>query len=212
MTAVNLIPIHRRNARRRRVRLRRWVAGAAAYAILLVIGYGACRTVWATGGDLTAELDDTAGQIDLANEAIAALGKEMAQARLMLGASQRLVNQPDWSVLLVLISETLDDKIVLKRCRLQPLAEQRPGQGPTGYNDARTPGIPPSQMPNAFVLALNGYGQSSEDVSSFVLRLEQTGLFAQVTVRHTNREPFLANEAIAFELVCTLEHKGDTTR
>jgi hypothetical protein len=42
-------------------------------------------------------------------------------------------------------------------------------------------------------------------VSQFVLRLEQTGLFESVELVKTNREPFLATDAVAFKLDCQLK-------
>ena len=208
MISVNLIPTHRRNARRRRVRVRRWAAVCVAYALVLFVSYGVCRAVWDAGHDLVRELDEVTEQIDQSNQAIAALGPEMAQARLTLDASQGIVDQPDWSVLLALMAKTLGDEIVLKSCRLQRRTDARAeARRPDG-----APAQPAGEMPEAFTVALSGYGQSPQAVSRFVLRLERTGLFEQVKVRATNREPFLATDAIAFQIEGTLAEKGGAAR
>ena len=208
MSDVNLIPAHRVDARRRRVRLRRWAAASAVYAGVLLTGYGICRAVWVDGRDVSGELDEAAQQIEESNQAIDSLSKELARAKLMLGASRKVVDQPDWSVLLELVGRTLGDQIVLKRLQVGQLASQesrapssRRGRGPSQAALLR-------EMPEAFALELAGYGRSSEAVSQFVLRLEHTDLFNRVTVRKTNREPFMADEAIAFEIACTLDGEG----
>ena len=210
MAGVNLIPMQRRVARRRQARLRKWTGACAAYAVVLLVGYGACRGVWITGGDLAAELDEVAQQIDQSNASITALGADMAQARLMLDASRRVAEQPDWSVLLALLPETLGDEIVLKRCQLQRLTEYARAASRT--DETGTPARPQNGMPSGFTAVLQGYGRTPESVSRFVLRLEGTGLFSRVNVRRTNREVFLGSDAIAFSVECALEQKRERPR
>ena len=208
MVDFNLIPAHRVDARRRNVGLRRWAIVCIAYAAVLGAGYGVCRGVWVDSRDLDEELAETARQIDESNQAIDVLGQELATARLMLDSTMKVVDQPDWSVLLALIGRTLGDQIVLKRCQLQQSEDQQLHGPATRHSRRGQQAALLSEMPDAFTLALNGYGRSPESVSEFVLRLEQVGLFKRVAVLTTNREPFMSGEAIAFEIACTLGDKG----
>ena len=206
MSDVNLIPAHRVNARRRRVRVRRWAVALAVYAGVLLTGYGVCRAVWVDGRDVSSELNEAAQQIEESNQAIDSLGKELARAKLMLSASRKVVDQPDWSVLLELTGRTLGDQIVLKRLQVGQLSNEESRAQSSRRGPSRAALL--REMPEAFSLELAGYGRSSEAVSQFVLRLEQIDLFKRVTVRKTNREPFMADDAIAFEIVCTLDGEG----
>ncbi len=67
-------------------------------------------------------------------------------------------------------------------------------------------------MPDVFTLELAGYGRSPEAVARFVLRLEGTRLFEQVKIRSTDRQPFRADDAIAFKIGCTLGKEGESGR
>ncbi len=206
MRSVNLIPKHRRQTRRRTVRLRRWTIICITYVAVLALGYGMCRAVWLDNRDLAAELLDVEEQIEGSNQAIDSLTLELSEARVMLDASRRAVHQPDWSVLMALMSKALDEQIVLKEFRLGRMLNVE-SQGPTARRSrAGRTGLL-NEMPAAFTLELNGYGRTPKAVSGFVLRLEQTDMFKQVTQRSTNREPFMAGDAIAFRITCTLDSR-----
>ena len=212
MADSNLIPAHRRDARRRSVRLRQWAAVCIVYAGVLGVGYGICRGFWVEAGDPTEELAEVAQQIDQSNQAIDVLSEELATARLMLYSTLKVVDQPDWSVLLALTAQTLGDQIVLTKCQLLELTQEesfapatRHGRG-GGHTALR------HEMPDAFTLELSGYGRSPEAVARFVLRLERTRLFNEATIRRTDRQPFRAGDAIAFDIGCTLGGKGDSYR
>ena len=210
MADSNLIPAHRRDIRMRGVRLRQWVVVCIVYTVVLGLGYGICRGFWIEAGDPTTELGEVAKQIDQSNQAIDVLSQDLATAKLMLDATLRVVDQPDWSALLALTARTLGDQIVLTQCQVLELTEgdsftpaARHGRG-GGRTALR------HEMPDAFTVELSGYGRSPQAVARFVLRLEETRLFEQVTVRSTDRQPFREGDAIAFAIGCTLGGKGDS--
>ena len=68
MTSFNLIPGHRREARRRQRRTRVWAIACAGYATVLLGGYVLCRATWsgpdsALAGDLVEAAAQTQQQI-----------------------------------------------------------------------------------------------------------------------------------------------------
>src|SRR5260370_38207947 len=59
-------------------------------------------------------------------------------------------------------------------------------------------------MPARAIVRIQGYGRSQAVVAQFILRLEQTGLFDDVVLVKTNREPFLDDHAMSFQVECQL--------
>ena len=104
--------------------------------------------------------------------------------------------QPDWSLLLALLSRTLGDQAVLRSVGLEYAPEAFEETAPSA---PEAPNEPPP-----VTLELSGLGQTQYVVSRFVLRLEQTPLFESVRLIDTRREPFLAGHAVAFRIECVL--------
>ncbi len=122
-------------------------------------------------------------------------------------ASGRAVGeQPDWSLLLAMLSSALGDETVLRSIRLQAPPEAAPGAAggsgtPGGAAAART--LQP------ITLEVTGLGRTQQVVSEFVLRLEHTPLFEMVRLVDTRREPFLNDHAVVFRIECVLDAGGE---
>src|SRR5436190_9195882 len=178
MKCVNLIPAHRRDARRRRARVRRWLAVCVAHTGLLCAAYAACR------GSLLNNADDAGDQLARAtrqaeesDRTIAVLRPQVTEAQAKLGVARTVSGQPDWSLLLSIVSRTLGDDIVLSGCSLQPekiAPGARPAAAPAN-GAAKT-----SAEVQRRTLALGGFGKSQSEVTQFALRLERLGLFERV--------------------------------
>ena len=112
MTSISLIPAYRRDARKRHRRLRRWGATCAGYVAFLVATYAFCTAVWgANGRTLDSQFQHTAGEIAQADQKIIALEKELRHNERLLAANRVLADQPDWSLLLALLSHALQDDV-----------------------------------------------------------------------------------------------------
>ncbi len=194
-TCVNLIPATRRDARRRRGRLRIWGAVFVIYGLAWVAGAVAGQVAYhGVDRGLSGELDEANARVAGAKAKVAALRAELAAAEADLKANRAVGKQPDWSVLLALLSTTLGDEIVLRSCRLDaPAAEGRAGSAAGG-----------SQPEPDVRLELSGYAQSQQAVAKALLQLEATPLFAEVKLLDTRREPFLAGQAVTFRVHCVL--------
>ena len=205
MVGVNLIPAYRHGARRRSKRLRRWTGVCAAYAAVLLVVYGGARAVWGGGGRaIEEEAARAAVQISESAERITQLQQKLFESQRLLAANRVLADQPDWSLLLAMLSDALGEEIVLKSCKLHPAGAPR---GPAAFLSG-----PAADPEGGFRLAITGYGRSLTVVSQFVLRLERTRLFQEVRTVKTNREAFLAGRAIAFELDCVLANRGEAKK
>jgi Tfp pilus assembly protein PilN len=196
MDRINLIPERRRLARRRRGRCRVWAASALGYSVLVVAvcfmyrGLGAHADTKALAEEL-AGLDAELIQIQAEQSAIK---PELSEQKLILAAGRSITDQPDWSRLLAyLADEALGDTIVLSGCSLSPAQ----GQG-------QAHGLQESPL----VVTLKGYAKTTPEVSQFMLRLEESGLFDRVSLKRTNREPYMDGQAIAFEASCLMDNSG----
>ncbi len=218
MRSVNLIPMPRREARYRRLRIRGWVMGMAMYVAVLI---GACvivQVAW-SGSDraVADELASVQKQIATTNQQLSIIQPELLEARSQLEASRAVAIQPDWSVLMMLLSRLRGEAIVFERLLLAPLKIEPPKPA------AKKPGAPPrpgsaaakkaqeedARKPMHYGLQLTGLGRSQQDVSDFVLRVEQSGLFDSVKLVETTRFPFGTAHAISFKIECEMREKRE---
>jgi len=196
MQSANLMPRHRLDARQRRNRLRLWLAGGSIYAALVLGGYVLCCSLWAGNPDaLTEELQDASRRIGQSRSAASNLQRELAAAEATLKANESVGKQPDWSLLLRLLSKCTGPDVILRQCRLNGESSQPARDGSSKR---------PDQGEGRFILRLAGYGQAQASVSKFVFALEQTTLFEEVKLVRARREPFLSGHAVAFQVDCVL--------
>ncbi|MDP6543721.1 MAG: PilN domain-containing protein [Phycisphaerae bacterium] len=201
------MPAPRRQAKACRTRLRQWLAPSAAFVGMLVIVCITCHRTWGVGPDpLGDEMLMTRDRIAASEETIEGLQKRLTASRWRLDTCKGIGQQPDWSVLLKLLSDGLGDEVVLRNCELNEMLI------PNGAAPARivaplvsTPGVSEDNKQLAFGLSVSGYGRSQTAVSQFVLRLERSGMFDSVRLVSTTREAFLNSKAVAFQVKCTLE-------
>ena len=216
MRRVNLLPAYRIRARERGARARRWVGACAACGALVVAALVGARAV---RGDedrrLAAETQRLTREVATLERAHAALVPQAAEAQADLDANLSITAQPDWSLLLAMVSLSLDEEVVLNACELEvaaPLAAAPSVAAPAPAAPARGGKPPPAAAaprPEVGpVLRVGGFGRSQGSVAQFALRLEQTGLFDRVSMMKANREPFLAGEATAFRIDCALKARA----
>ena len=121
MSGVNLIPRPRRQAAAARKRVRRWGWGVAGYVALLLASYaGLAAAMTVDGDDNSLLLEKTNRQIDELNNSAASLRPQLAEAQTKLSVARTVGDQPDWSLMLAIISSTVDDEIALTAAKLEP--------------------------------------------------------------------------------------------
>jgi Tfp pilus assembly protein PilN len=215
MNGVNFIPRARRELAERRRRVRTWASGVAAYALLGAVVLAASGTGAVVEDPSVAQkLAQLPGEIDASRRALTNLKAQLTEAQAKLDAARAVAEQPDWSVLLGLLAQSLGEEIVLTSCKLdadplagdRPLNGPRPGATPGSGAGAKPPEPPPPPSLNGarYTVLLSGLGRTQSSVSQFVLRLEELGLFERVTILKTNREMFGEHESIGFRLEATI--------
>ncbi len=208
--SVNLVPKQRQEARCRNSRIKFWVSSCGGYALLWLIALIFVNVIGvadpeALGSDLE-EINERAKAVEAE---LAQLRSDLGRSNAELAASQKIGFQPDWSVLLSLLSTTIGDSIVLRDCQL--LTNQ--ASDSSSSKNARPTFLQEEETAKESVAGLGsvelliaGLGLSQQDVSEYVLRLEQLELFNQVKLVETRREPFLDSQAIAFHIQCNFNN------
>ncbi len=216
MNLTNLMPIARQQQRVCRVRLRAWAVACGLLGFTL-----AATAVWsrcAAGDDKPipfVELSRVSQQISRDAEAAHDLQSRIALVRHEMQSVRFVSDQPDWSLLLQLVSNSLGDDVVLKSCDLTHRAEAPVPMSARDLHPAPVATVHPAPEPphrETLILHLAGFARSQAEVSNFVLRLEAIGLFQNVKLLQSARQPLLAGEAIGFELECPIRAGQESQR
>ncbi len=199
-TGVNLIPAARRQAKQRQVRVRLWLTGCVVYTALWFAAFVAAQVVVRSEDRaLRATFVEASAQVQEAEKTVAALRGRIGRDEARLASGHAVGEQPDWSLLLAMLSSALGDETVLRSIRLQAPPEAAPGGPGGGGGSAVARTLPP------ITLDLTGLGRTQQVVSEFVLRLEHMPLFKQIRLVDTRREPFLNDHAVVFRIECVLD-------
>ena len=133
-----------------------------------------------------------AAEIDQNTKAVATAGAQLDALRIQLASNRHVLSQPDWSLLLALLSKQAGDQIVLASCTLNG-------------NDAAPGTATPQPQSRGLILHLSGNGKTNQSITDFVLRLENTHLFSKVTLVDTANVSFLGGDAYSFRIDCPLD-------
>lgn len=215
MKAINLIPAYHLLARRRRARIRVWASICGVYGLLILGTIGAFHVVYGKSGRVVAgELARVVRELDQDSKTMASLQPELAELQLQLEASRAVAVQPDWSVLMALMGRLKGEATVLSRATLtpiQPLNEPKPvvktgakSGGPTVATVLSKKPEPAARKSLNFKIELTGLGRSQSDVSQYVLRLEETGLFQRVKLVETTLGKFNDAQVVSFRVECLM--------
>ncbi|MFW5839732.1 MAG: hypothetical protein ACOCZE_04050 [Planctomycetota bacterium] len=205
MQSVNLIPAPRRKAQSRARKLRRYGCFCALYAGVLVAIYAFCYSAW--GGravPIASEMRRVSTRIKSVGDEIRRLKAQIQADRLKLAANHAVSNQPDWSLLLFSMSNSIDETIVLRRILLKP-AEQTDAEGRAVPVDVTS--MPPelaSGRVGTYQLEVSGWAGDQAAVWDLALQLERTGLFETVKVADSRGEVFMNRSSTGFALLCRL--------
>jgi len=195
---INLLPARRRQILRTRALLRIWTVVLPAYCVLLLAVCVAARMVLTAPGSADdRELQSARQSARQTEVSLAVAKKDLASLQTKQRMVSTFIDQPDWAAFLRLIGKPLGDNLVLREVKLQQTSANQ--RGPT----AASP-----RSAGAFRLELRGLARSQIDLSSYVKGLEETGLFDEVNLLRTGREPFLTGTATSFERNCLVLEPG----
>jgi Tfp pilus assembly protein PilN len=181
LNSVNLIPATHRDAQRRRRRIHRWIVAGIGWCAMLVAACATTQIVWSHPAVASvATLDGMRARAAEINAALAKLKIEQAEIDRVKLTAATMKDQPDWSILLAMISHSVGEDVILRDIEL----------------------LPDPKIQNQSTLRLRGIAPSGTGVSQYVLRLQNTQIFDEVKLVRTEREPILETSASSFEIAC----------
>jgi Tfp pilus assembly protein PilN len=181
----NLIPVHRqlRNARSERLRAWGWACGVTMCIVTvwwLGCGTGSSRAAAPPPEAFT----KTSAEISQANEESARLRRQLAELKEQVVARQSVSQRADASVLLAVLAQATGEDIVVERCELA-------GRDPKAEGSAQ-------------ILRLNGAARNQPAVASFLLALEGTGLFKNVSLVRSGQQQLNNTQIASFQVECVI--------
>jgi hypothetical protein len=197
MRGVNLIPTARLQTKRLRRRLRAWTAAIVGWTCIVLGACAAARLL--LGPDRAAavadELARTQAQVVQVRSQASQVAKQLFEADATRRGAEALVDQPDWSILMSGVAALTGDDLMLREFHLTPAEETGARAGASAQ---------PTTRPAHYELRLRGLGRQQQAVGQFVVRLQQLGLFDEVRLARSGREPLGNSSVIGFEITCTL--------
>jgi hypothetical protein len=197
----NLIPHARQLARRRAACVKLWSTIVPGAAALLMGAYGYLRASWPTEtSSLQEELESREERITLKQSESERLRSDIESVQRLIRAKEAVGQQPDWGVLLLLVSARLGDEVVLQSCVLDPVSQQ----------DGKPVSVAGTR-PTSFRLTLGGVGKDQRAIADFVRSLDNQDpgrLFDRVSLLECRRTPFAGREAMSFRIECALSDLG----
>jgi len=186
------------------MRISLWIGASASYALLVILFcvVSVARYKVANQDDLEAKIQTVVNEIAMSKRNLEALNEEYDEAERALQAANALGLQPDWSILLTALASQMGDSIVLQSCELVPITPEPAPDVPAPVLTHDPQGV------DGFTLKVAGFGRTQRDVSEFVLRLEGMVLLDSVSLISSRREPFLTENAIVFEVRCSITGSG----
>lgn len=193
MKPVNLIPLERQRASKRKIANRKWMQGTGLYCIAVIIAT-ICSRVFTTdpGIVIAQQIKDTQDKIIAGETKLIEINNSIKTAQVSLIANQQLRDQPNWSVLLKLIASKMGKSIVLTRCDLIPIFASEPAK--QGH----------VKEPISYDFIIEGQGRSMIQINTFVLSLEETKIFNQVNLDESHHQLFSNTQSNYFRLRCVL--------
>lgn len=194
---VNLLPLARRRAARRRLRTRLWAAVGAAWAGTIIAVYiPFAATKQREDAAIEGGMAQVSQRIDSATKILAALRSQNLAAVTTLTAARAVADHPDWGVLLDMLGRTRGEGIVLERVELTPVS-------PSSAR-AQAPADPAVPHSGGLAIGIEGAGESPSAVTEFTLKLERSGLFDRVTLLETKARSLRGSDRTSFKLQCTI--------
>jgi Tfp pilus assembly protein PilN len=197
MNRTNLIPLQRQLRDERIARLKRW-AWTTSGLCLFVVAAIACCAAWTTQstGPTSEDFAKVATDLSKANQEAGTLRADLNVETQRLRSRQLIFEQPDYSLLLRLIAQQVDDDVVLSRCEFRQAGTERTDRVEIGsVKDQKSKTKTDS-------LQIWGFARSQPAVAAFMLQLESTGIFQKVSLLRSSEQPLLNGQVAAFEIQC----------
>lgn len=202
MIGVNLLPLERQQARSARRRAGRWALAVGAYAAVLVPAAIVLSPSVGEAARLTNEqIKAAAERIERAENGLRELRPQLMRTRRQVEATRAVCEHADWSILLALYAAHRNGEIGIESCEITTPRSEPAAQAP----NAKPAKTEKPQADPGVQVALTGFGITPGAVTTFALRLEESGVFSSVRIAETTPRDVHGVSATWFRLRCTLQ-------
>ena len=204
MIGVNLIPWSVQVAQRRRLHIQRWAAAALIAGALLCVPAMFDRVRQAEASELG--LHNQRLQVQLADlrRDVRSISARAEQAQLQIKRAEALRSKRSWSALIALIGQCTSDGSWLTSIATDPPTAPHGGSRTSarpGSNE-KSGGSTSIVIEAPRRLRISGYATDAVEPLTFVTNLKSAGVFRDVILESTRREPVLDGSYFRFSVVC----------
>ena len=201
MNRINLIPTRCLSRARVRLHMRTALSMLTVWGILTGSIATFCWFAYqgAAGDPVASRLEKIQQQITQTQDKTQRVKLELAEVRSRWEANRSVSEQPDWGVLLSLLSDKKDKAITLTAVRLHPITETITPPKKTGRAVTT-----PEKVMVGYRVSLDGLASSQDLVSRYLIELERTGVMTNVVLIESRLEKINGASATAFHIECEL--------
>lgn len=183
MLSINLLPMPYVLAERTRRRLAGWAKWTGVVMTLMVaVSAGGAYALRPRATPVGERIEALQVQVREQGEALGAIGAQIRKTQVEVQAAQAVGVHPDYSVLLDVLARARQGQVALEAVEVKTVT----------LTEAPRPGVPKGAKPatrTEIQLELSGVAASPGEVPGYLLRLEESRLFATVTLVETSARP-----------------------
>lgn len=181
LPVANLLPPKGRHARRLKVRAQRWALGLGGAVAVVTLAQLAPGPALAEA-EVTLEVRrvGAVSSTERLRAEVSDLRRRLADINRRTTDAGLLSDRPDWSIVMALLADRAGDRLALDSCGIIPIEH------------------------GAYRISASGRAPSQAEVSSFILSLEEPGIFDAVELVESRREAGEAGEVVRFQVECRL--------
>ena len=197
MNPINLAPASHQAHRRQQKHLQKITLVVVGYLSLVAIAYIGIITFGGSSNKaIAAQLEQTEQECQTIHTQISKLMPTIKESQMTLEASRAVSVHPNWGALLSILAQESQQKIVMKNIFISGIEDQPKTMTPkspiisTSQHAPHTPQPQntPHESEDQYTLSLQAYALTQNDVTDFVLRLENLALFDRVTLVETKQQ------------------------
>lgn len=191
LPCINLMPQFVRAARVRARARRFWIGANVAVLTGVAVVYAGAEVASSPSQVVVdQQLTEMESRLTELRAQTAQLRDEIASLELADAASRALSGDPDFGVVVQLLGRLTNQNVAFTSVRISPVAVETAPTRRRARND-RDEGPPPGRLvtEERFTIEIAGVAGDNLSVSQFVLRLVDAGVFTDVRLESSKREP-----------------------
>lgn len=204
MIGVNLIPWSLQVAQRRRLHMRRWAAAALIAGAMLCVPAMSDRVRQAEASELGLRNRRLQAQLAGLRRDVRSISAKAERVQLQIDRAEALRSKRSWSALISLIGQCMPDgswsTSIATDPPTAPHGGSRSSARPGHKGDSGGPTTVVIEAPRR--LRISGYATDAVEPLAFVTNLKSAGVFRDVSLESSRREPVLDGSYFRFSVVC----------